>query len=154
MGADSCLCLFFMALKAEMSVTRRYGSARAGSALVCRSTGICEATYSGPITMDAFSILRRSVLEDTDGSPCTVIRMDKCVMPAEAMPRAPAGTYTSMAAPGAVIVRPDQYRVWSEYARNLAVIGVMRAVFLDSNASVAYEWAQRQARLERAKWPL
>lgn len=131
--------------------TTRYNSARVSAGVVSRS-GLVEAAYSGALTKDAFSALRREVLYDTGPAPCVVLRMDKSLTLMTALPDIPAGTYTPTAPSGAVIVRADQYEMWTAYNRKLSRLGVMRAVFLDSHASLAYGWAERQIReLRRAQ---
>ena len=132
--------------------TTRYGSARVSSGVISRS-GLVEAAYSGPLTRAAFSVLRREVLFDTRPAPCVVLRMDKSLTLMTDLPDIPTGTYTPTAPTGAVIVRPDQYEMWTAYNRKLTRLGVMRAVFLDSHAALAYEWAERQIRELRQALP-
>lgn len=79
--------------------------------------------------------------------------MDRSLVLLSLPPDIAPGVYTSRAAPGAVIVRADQYELWAEYARRLSNVGVLRAVFLESHATLAYEWAERQILRERAKLP-
>ena len=128
----------------------RYGSARVYSGVVS-STGLVEAGYSGALTRAAFDALRREVLLDTGPAPCVVLRMDKSLTVMSELPDIPPGTYKPTAPSGAVIVRRDQFEMWSAYNRKLGQIGIMRAVFLDSNVALAYEWAQRQIHRSRAE---
>jgi hypothetical protein len=130
----------------------RCGAARVTSTALGK-LGLVESVYTGPISANAFGILRLGVLRETEGSPCAVIRMDRSLMLVSLPPVIAPGVYTARSAPGAVIVRADQYEMWAEYARRLANVGVMRAVFLESHATLAYEWAERQIRLERAILP-
>jgi hypothetical protein len=132
--------------------TYRYGAARASNTRIGKS-GLVESIYTGPISAQAFEVLRLGVLRETQGSPCAVIRMDGSLMLLSLPPVIGPGVYTGRSAPGAVIVRADQYELWAEYSRRLASVGVMRAVFLDSHAALAYEWAERQILRERAVLP-
>lgn len=131
--------------------TTRYDSARVTSGVISRS-GLVEAIYSGALSAKAFDALRCDVLRDTNPAPGVVLRMDRSLTLMSAMPKIPTGTYVPTAPAGAVIVRFDQYEMWAQYTRELAKVGVMRAVFLDSHAALAYSWAERQileSRLEQ-----
>lgn len=45
----------------------------------------------------------------------------------------------------AIIVRPDQYDLFSAYSTELAAIGIERAVFLESQLAMALEWSALKA---------
>ena len=134
--------------------TYRYNGANVSGEFVSR-TGMLETSYGGVLTSAAFDVLRGDVLRETARASAVVIRMDKSLIAMADMPDVPRGTYHVRAVTGAVIVRADQYAMWSAYARRLAQIGVMRAVFLDSQGALPYEWALRQvaAQEERLRLP-
>ena len=131
--------------------TYRHNTARVTSELVSRS-GLIEANYTGPLTLAAFDVLRREVLRDTGPAPAVVLRLDKSLSLMARPPLIPDGTYAPNSPSGAVVVRLDQFDMWSAYNRDLVLkTGVRRVVFLDSQLLLAYEWAERQVLASRAK---
>ena len=131
----------------------RHNTSRVTSELVSRS-GLVEANYSGPITLAAFDVLRREVLRDTGPAPAVVLRLDKSLSLMSTPPLIPDGTYAPNSPSGAVVVRRDQYDFWLAYNRELVIrTGVKRVVFLDSQLTLAYQWAERQVLASRARQP-
>lgn len=108
--------------------------------------GIAEVVYSGPMGFDSFENLRGMVLGATAEASCLVLRMDRVLCIMGGAPPSPIGSaYRHNRVSAAVIVREDQFDKWDQYARQLAGQGVMRAVFLDSCAERAYQWARLTA---------
>ena len=117
--------------------TFRHHAAR----VACKSIGgVFLSAYSGPICVQAFDNLRARVIESSAGANCMIMRMDKSLTLMACRPKLPGGTYPVGAAPGAVIVRDDQYAMWSDYADAMADMGVRRVVFRDSQLELCREW--------------
>ncbi len=122
-----------------------------GGRVACENfRGLVEAAYTGPMTAQAFDALRTEALHECSAAQAFVVRLDKSLIAMQAAP-VEAGSYSANDAPGAMIVRPDQFAFWSAYARRVAQFGVMRSVWLESHARLAYEWANRQ--ISRAELP-
>ena len=111
------------------------------SRVACESSGgVFLSAYSGPICASTFDNLRARVIESSAGADCMVMRMDKSITLMSCRPKLSGGTYPAGAAPGAVIVRDDQYALWSNYADAMADMGVRRVVFRDSQLAMCREW--------------
>ena len=93
---------------------------------------VWSADYTGPMCHECFDELRAKVLQATQEARVLLIRMDRALSVSALVPDVPPTTYRINRAPAAVIVRPDQFDVWQDYAKRLADIGIMRAVFFDS----------------------
>lgn len=119
----------------------RYNATRS-SVQKMHGLGIVEVGYSGPLSQLAFDTLKTEVLQHTAQAPVLVLRMDRCLQTFE-MPEPPTG-YNIGSPAGAVIVRADQFKAWNAYGKALSRVGVMRVVFLESHASLAYQWALGQ----------
>ena len=120
-------------------ITFTHHSAR----VVCRRKGrLALACYSGPMCHQAFEALRLRVVQASSGAACLVLRVDRslCLMGANPF----VNGYSPVAVPGAVIVRPDQYSLWSDYAQVMAQAGIRRAVFLDSELELCRQWVDWQ----------
>jgi hypothetical protein len=104
---------------------------------------VAKVEYLGPISETAFVYLARKVLLATKPAKVLDIHMQRCLMLAQRA-AVPVGEYQHNATPGCVIVRPDQYEAWSAYAHDLALIGVKRVVFLESQRPLAKLWLERQ----------
>lgn len=104
-------------------------------------TGVVEVIYSGPMTYAVSKALRALVIEATPNAPCLVLRLDRALTLYEVIPPDATDVYRLSRAPAAMVVRQNQYDVWSDYARAIERLGVMRAVFLDSEVEQAYQWA-------------
>lgn len=102
------------------------------------------ASYSGPLCANGMDELRARVVRSTKGAQCLVLRMDSALMMMAAAPTPATAVYSFNAAPGAVIVRPDQYDLWTDYARAMALIGVRRCVFLTSERDLCRQWVDWQ----------
>jgi len=89
------------------------------------------ASYSGVLSRSCFSHLRANVIEATQKARVMKIHMEKALM-AGMEPIIPPGIYRGNMAPAAIIVRPDQLDIWTDYADKLAELGIMRVVFLYS----------------------
>ena len=120
-------------------ITFAYHSAR----VACKRKGrLALAYYSGPMCIQAFEELRPRVVQASTGAACLVLRMNKSL---SLMGSAPfVQGYRPGAVPGAVIVRPDQYAMWSSYAQAMAQAGIRRAVFLDSELELCRQWVDWQ----------
>lgn len=96
---------------------------------------------------DSFDHLRGLVLGATANASCLILRMDRVLCIMGGAPPPPIGdAYQHNRISAAVIVREDQFDGWDRYARQLAGLGVMRAVFLNSCAGQAHQWARLTAR--------
>lgn len=122
----------------------RYGSGRATVAKIAGS-GLFEVAYEGAFCPKANEALRHECLIAGAGANAFVVRFDSGQFPAADGLVVGRDSYKASAAPGALIVRPDQFNDFSVYARRAADMGVMRSVWLSSHAAMAYEWAIRQA---------
>lgn len=111
---------------------------------VCRRGVVAIASYTGPLCNQAFDVLRPRVVTAVSGAQCLVIRMDRSLCLMGESPGAPNGTYRRCAAPGAVIVRPEQLDLWQDYAKAMATIGVRRGIFLNSEMEMCREWIDWQ----------
>ena len=107
--------------------------------------GVSEIIYCGPMSQHAFDLLRRQALDTTACAACLVVRIDKVLSTMSCAPMAGGPHYGINRAPAAVIAREDQFDMWDDYARQVARHGIMRAVFLDSFAAQAYQWARMSA---------
>lgn len=87
--------------------------------------------YSGVLSRACFADLRASVIKATQKARVMRVHMEKAVI-ADINPGIPHGIYHGNMAPAAIIVRPDQIDVWSDYADRLEELGIMRVVFLYS----------------------
>lgn len=110
---------------------------------------IAEVDYSGPISSNAFKVLRDLVTEAAPLASCFVIRMDKSLTMMGTPPAALTGV--KGAAPGAVIVREDQYELWRAYAAAMSHVGVIRIVFLESQLALCREWVDVQLKYRGVK---
>lgn len=61
------------------------------------------------------------------------------------IPTTPSDAYKLAQPPACVIVRADQYDLWSDYAIQLSAHGVRRVVFLDSQIDLALLWLERRS---------
>lgn len=96
---------------------------------------VWSVRYSGVISAACFDGLRRDVLQTTQGAQSMILRMDTALT--LSTPPIPNGTYAANTAPGVVVVREDQHAVWLEYARRVARLGIIRAVFLQRDLVLA-----------------
>lgn len=136
----------------RMSSVGREFNRQSGRATVREiAADVWSVRYSGLISVASFADLRRDVLHSTRGAQSMILRMDTALT--TSVPPIPAGTYQLNAAPAVVVVRPDQYPVWAEYARMMARLGVTRAVVLESDLALAYRLADCFAGRALTEWP-
>lgn len=111
---------------------------------VCRRGQVAIASYTGPLCDQAFAVLRPRVVTAVTGAQCLVLRMDRSLCLMGEAPGIPDGAYRRGAAPGAVIVRPEQLDLWKDYARAMSSVGVRRGIFLNSELELCREWVDWQ----------
>jgi len=104
-----------------------------------------NAEYSGVLSQDCFADLRASVVYETRGAKVTTMHMGRALMAFNVAPPIYDDTYAGSRAPGAMVVRPDQYDVWRDYAGQMANRGIIRVVFLTSQLPQARRWTDRFA---------
>lgn len=95
------------------------------------------ARYSGLLCKETFSSLRRDVLQATHGAKAMLLRMNRSMT--LVAPPVPKDDYKLNKAPGVIVVRPDQYAMWMEYAQLMAKIGVVRAIVLQTEQALAHQ---------------
>ena len=131
------------------------GAAKVTWEQVAQSTkGVMQVAYYGPIGAETLCYLRGLLITLSMDAPAVVIRMDYAMFALDVAPPIPNGMYTGRSPPAALIVRRDAYAMWSAYGRQVAALGVKRAVFCDSQIELAYLWAEEHACLEREQLPL
>lgn len=108
--------------------------------------GFVEVAYSGLVTAQTFLSMREGVLGTTSHAPVLVFRLDKMLDLIEDFVPPSNDSFKIWMPPAAVIVRRDQFAKHVAYNRQVSALGVMRAVWLDSHAALAYEWALRSAK--------
>ena len=108
--------------------------------------GLVEVDYWGSLTEQAYIELRVSVLAATRSAAALVIRMDNASMLLGQQPTPPSPMKSAGAPAGALVVRVDQFQMFSDYARALSALGVVRAVFLPSQLGCAHAFAEHHAR--------
>lgn len=108
--------------------------------------GVVEVAYFGPLGATEAPHLRVAVANATKDAPALVIRFDGVLLTFQEMLEVPVGVYGPGSPPGCTVCRPDQYEWISAYCRNMAKVGVMRVVFLQSQAASAYGLAETFAR--------
>lgn len=111
----------------------------------CTGGDVCEVVYTGPITRSVFSKLKAAVLNETRGASALVVRMDRAMVLLDQEAHDDVEPYAGDLPPAAVVSSPDRFAFWNEYARRLAGVGVMRAVFLPNHLELARLWARRHA---------
>ena len=120
---------------------------RHASRVICtprQNEDILEVAYSGPLCLHAFQDLGSSVVEKLGPAKSAIIRMDRSLF---LLPEVPKPlNYSKCAIPAAVVVRPDQFEIWTRYARSVAPLGVFRMVFLDSQLAQAQQFAESLSR--------
>ena len=128
----------------------RFNAARLSVEKIANS-GLCEGVYTGPMTSDALVALRTEGLRAAAHFGVCIVRLEKSlILMGDDVP-VEAGAYDENTPPGALIVRPDQYSFFQAYALKAAKYGVIRTVWVESNAQLAYAWALRRSHLYNAK---
>jgi hypothetical protein len=116
--------------------------------------GVIEVSYYGMIDPASFDYLRSKLLDCSQSANALVIRMDRSLMLMAHPPPIPEGIYDAQTPPAAIVVRDQDFEVWSTYGKALATCGVMRSVFLSQQSEKAYQWAEFQAAAKPARWHL
>lgn len=115
-----------------------------------RNDGLMEACFLGPMGGKAFEYLRSAMIAGTRKEKALVIRMDKVLMLFGGKPAIPDGTYPKeYHTSTALIARREDMGYWLEYSGRLADMGIICLVFIESQESMAYEWAERRRRDRR-----
>ena len=122
----------------------KFNAARVSVSNITKS-GLCEAVYTGLITSLAFETLRDDALQISKKQSAFVCRFDRALMAIGSGPLITPDTYAPDSPAGAIIVRPEQYAICQEYALRAAKFGVVRTVWVEANARLAYEWALRRS---------
>lgn len=108
--------------------------------------GMVEAQYTGLMTQAAFAKLRHDALEASAGTSVYVVRLDRALILMDDIAPIDRNSYVDDS-PGALIVRHDpvEYARWTAYARECAKYGVVRTVWTERHAHLAYQWADLRA---------
>lgn len=107
--------------------------------------GVIEITYYGILSRDVLRELKRQILIAAEDAPALVIRMDKALVIASDISPPPEWDSQKKIPIAALVVPPAHFEMWTEYGHRVALIGVMRAVFLVSQLDLAYRWAGAHA---------
>ena len=118
----------------------KFNAARVSTENLTKS-GLCEAVYSGPMTERAFDALRSEALEASAQCSAYVVRLDRALIVMGDEPPVEEESYAPDTPAGAMIVRPDQYDFWQDYALRASKFGIVRTVWVEANARLAYQWA-------------
>lgn len=103
--------------------------------------GVGCITYSGLVGQAALETLEPLAMGELGRAQALIIRLDGCVLIA---PNGALMTGLESGRDACVLVRPEQYDVYAEYALHMADQGVKRVVFLNSQAHLAQEWIDRR----------
>lgn len=128
----------------------KFNGAVATTAQLTKS-GLCEAIFSGPMTPEAFNLLRYEALQATRDCTGYVIRLDKALILLGEDTPVNAESFASDTPAGAMVVRPGEYAFWLAYAKKAAKFGVIRTIWPAANARLAYLWAANRACLRTAE---
>ena len=128
----------------------KFNAARVSTQYIAKS-GLCEAIYTGPMTVKAFDALRFEALQSSRQTAAYVVRMDMALIAMSDDPPVDDESYSPDTAAGALVVRPEQYQFWQDYAFKAAKFGIVRTVWTEANARLAYEWALRRSCLRTAE---
>jgi len=112
--------------------------------------GLVQLNYQGIVSARALDRIRSSALEGLVGAPALVVRTDTALMTMRDVPL--IMEEPGKVPPAALVVRKEMRDLWVEYARQLAELGITRAVFLDSQLEQAYRWAERRAEESVLLW--
>lgn len=108
-------------------------------------SGVVEVTYYGVLSREAFRTLKNQVHQAAEGVPALVVRLDKALIIASDIAPPPEWDSQKKIPIAALVVRPEHLGIWIDYSHRVALIGVMRAVFLVSQIELAYRWAEAHA---------
>jgi hypothetical protein len=114
--------------------------------------GLCEVVYAGDIDRDDFIYLQPAVMRAFGSTMAAVKRLDLGVV---AIPTKPPISGWEVR-PGMVVmvVAAGQLEMWWEYARDLAQIGVRRAVFSSEQFASAYRFAESVSLAKKTVLPV
>jgi hypothetical protein len=114
-------------------------SARVASAWV--APGVIEASYYGLITPQLLPVAYRQVVLAVNDERAAVVRIDTALMTLAGWPEV-----APLSAPVALVVCPDQFEFWMEWAAMVArKFGQVRTVFLPHHLDLARRWAEDRA---------
>jgi len=128
----------------------KFNAARVSTECLTNS-GLCVAVYTGPLTQNSFDALRTEALQATAHCSAYLVRLDRALIAITDAPPIEDHSYLPNTPAGAMIVRADQYEFWQDYALRASKFGVIRTVWTEPNARLAYEWALRRACLRIAE---
>jgi hypothetical protein len=114
-------------------------------------TRLCESKYTGPMTTKALEVLCAGVIGATLAASAYVVRLDKALVLANDPLPFWKELYQADAPAGAMIVRPEQYDYWTDFALRASRFGVVRTVWTPVNAQLAYEWALRRSHIQESQ---
>lgn len=106
--------------------------------------GILQVNYYGVVDAVALDRVRSSMMGVCGNAPALVVRTDTALMVMDDVPLIDSAPGV-VVPPAALVVRKEMRDLWVEYARQLAGVGITRAVFLDSQLEQAHRWAERWA---------
>jgi hypothetical protein len=139
-------------MKKKMKVLRYHSASVHISTLKNSRYGVMEVSVWGPLLKEAFNHFRPDVLEATKDAPAVVVRLDTALDVMVEPPQVSEQIYRlADPPPQAVVTHAKQYELWAMHARNLAHIGISRAVFISSQLELAYRWSESQAMLKLAQ---
>lgn len=117
---------------------------KAASVTACEvKPWVWRVEYAGLMTQTWLNVLRAQEVEATKDARVLLIRMDKVYMIMDSAPTMHCGHKRINNAPGVMVVREDQYAKWAIYASKMAQAGIMRAIFLPSQAEQAQRMVDR-----------
>lgn len=123
----------------------KFNAARVSTEYLTKSN-LCEAVYSGPMTAYAFDCLRTEALQAANQAAAFVVRLDRAlIVMGDEPPPVEEESYDPDTAAGALIVRPEQYDFWQDYSLKASKFGIVRTVWTEANAQLAYQWALRRS---------
>ena len=123
----------FEEAQAKHFISKLVFCCESAKASVCReSQFVYSVEYSGVLSRSCFAELRAKVIDATQEARVLTLHVEKALMAENAAPAIPLDTYRLNMAPAAVIVRPDQFDVFTDYAEKMADLGITRVVFLYS----------------------
>jgi hypothetical protein len=109
----------------------------AARAYVRHNGALAVTQYSGLLTWRAFDAICVEVIDSQASAECVVMRFDKALT---LFGSSRPVVRRDIAAPGAYIVRPDQFDWCTQLASDLGKLGVQRMVFEDSQFRQCREW--------------
>ena len=116
-------------------------------------SGLCEVVATGVLTSDAITSLSAQAASRLQDATALVVRLD-CALIVMDLRHWPARKRDqNWEPPVALVVAPDTYVSAIALCEKLAEEGLIRAVFLPSQAELAYRWAARHAGLAHRATP-